>query len=102
MYTGERDKSTEEASYRLNDLNTTELEKEKLTQKKNHGKPNPSTGSIGVHKQREKHVAKICYDGNRRFLGSFKTKEDHVAYDRFVIDYKSTEEIIFVLNYLNY
>jgi len=96
------DKSTEEVTYALNYPNMSEEERRKVmsTQKK-HGTPNATTGLIGVYKIGEKYRAQIKIDGTSRYLGTFKTKEQAgVAYDRFVVG-KSTEEVIYALNYPN-
>ena len=67
------------------------------TQKKR-GKPNPTTGLIGVRKAGEKYVARITIDGTLHYIGCFKTKEAAgVAYDLFVVD-KSNEKVTYALN----
>jgi hypothetical protein len=72
------------------------------TTQRKRGKPNPTTGLIGVYKKiGGKYRAEIKIDGTVHSLGTFKTKEEAgVAYDRFVID-KSTEEVTYALNYPN-
>ena len=100
------DKSTEEVSFTLNYPNMSGPEREEALQvepavQKKRGKPNPTTGLIGVTKSREKYKALIKYGGKTMSLGSFDTKEQAgMAYDRFVVD-KSTEEVSFTLNYPN-
>ena len=65
------------------------------------GKPNQTTGLVGVCKNGKKYKAQINYGGTKHNLGSFDTKEQAgIAYDRFVVD-KSTEEVSFTLNYPN-
>jgi len=73
-------------------------EEEPVQQKR--GKPNKTTGLIGVYKSGKKNLA-IKYGGTTISLGTFVTKEQAgMAYDRFVVD-KSTEEVSFTLNYPN-
>ena len=74
-------------------------EEEPVQQKR--GKPNKTTGLIGVYKSGKKYLASIKYGGTTISLGTFVTKEQAgMAYDRFVVD-KSTEEVSFTLNYPN-
>ena len=74
-------------------------EEEPVQQKR--GKPNKTTGLIGVYKSGKKYLASIKYGGTTISLGTFVTKEQAgMAYDRFVVD-KSTEEVSFNLNYPN-
>ena len=100
------DKSTEAVSFTMNYPNMSGPEREEALQvepavQKKRGKPNPTTGLIGVHKSKNKYNASIKYGGTSKYLGTFDTKEQAgVAYDRFVID-KSTKEISFNLNYPN-
>jgi len=99
------DKSTEEVSFALNYPNMTDPERgealkvEPVQEKR--GKPNQTTGLIGVYKSGEKYTAQVSYGGTPQNFGSFDTKEQAgIAYDRFVVD-KSTEQVSFVLNYPN-
>ena len=69
------------------------------TPPKKHGKPNATTGLIGVFKDGKTYRAKIRIDGTTHYLGTFNTKEEAgIAYDQFVVD-KSTDELIYALNY---
>jgi serine protease inhibitor ecotin len=98
-------KSTEVVSFALNYPNMSDLEREEALNveepvQKKRGKPNQTTGLIGVYKTGEKFQALIRYGGTSHHLGRFDTKEQAgIAYDRFAID-KSTEEVSFALNYL--
>jgi serine protease inhibitor ecotin len=100
------DKSTEAVFFTLNYPNMSGPEREEALQvepavQKKRGKPNPTTGLIGVHKSKNKYNASIKYGGTSKYLGTFDTKEQAgVAYDLFVVD-KSTEEVSFALNYPN-
>jgi serine protease inhibitor ecotin len=99
-------KSTEEVSFTLNYPNMSDPEREEALKdeapvQQKRGKPNQTTGLIGVFKNGKKYGARIRYGGTRKNLGSFDTKEQAgMAYDRFVMD-KSTEEVSFTLNYPN-
>jgi len=102
------DKSTEEVSFTLNYPNMSDPEREEALKvkepvQKKRGKPNTTTGLIGVRKkynaQKKKYNAQIWYGGTTKNLGTFDTKEQAgMAYDRFVVD-KSTEEVSYTLNY---
>jgi serine protease inhibitor ecotin len=102
------DKSTEEISFTLNYPNMSDHEREEALKVEEEepvqqirGKPNQTTGLIGVYKIGEKYRAAIRYGGKTKSLGTFDTKEQAgMAYDRFVVD-KSTEEVSFTLNYPN-
>jgi hypothetical protein len=83
----------------MSDAEREEAVEEPVQEKR--GKPNQTTGLIGVYKIRKKYFAKIEYCGTKHHLGTFDTKEQAgIAYDRFVVD-KSTEEVSFTLNYPN-
>jgi hypothetical protein len=73
--------------------------KRKRRKRRKRGNPNPTTGLIGVRKSGKKFVARTMFGGTDHFLGAFDTKEQAgIAYDRFYVD-KSTEEVLFALNY---
>ena len=99
-------KSTEEVSFTLNYPKMSDQEREEALKveepvQQKRGKPNPTTGLIGVSKSGKKYQARIKYGGKLKHLGTFDTKEQAgMAYDRFVVD-KSTEEVSFTLNYPN-
>jgi hypothetical protein len=100
------DKSTEEVFFTLNYPKMSDPEREAALKveepvQEKRGKPNQTTGLIGVYKKRERYQALIKYGGTNKSLGSFDTKEEAgMAYDAFVVD-KSTEEVFFALNYPN-
>ena len=72
-----------------------------VSTKRKRGKPNQTTGLIGVAKNGKKYKALINYGGTAKYLGVFDTKEQAgIAYDRAAID-QSTEEVSFTLNYPN-
>ena len=100
------DKSTKEVSFTLNYPNMSDSEREEALKvgepvQEKRGKPNPTTGLIGVSKSGNKYQAQIQFGRRKYNLGSFDTKEQAgMAYDRFVVG-KNTDEISFNLNYPN-
>jgi hypothetical protein len=98
------DKSTEEVFFTLNYPMMTDHEREEALKveppvQKKRGKPNPTTGLIGVSKEGKKYKAQLTYGGTQHYLGRFDKKEQAgIAYDQFVVD-KSTGEVSFTLNY---
>ena len=100
------DQSNDEVFYTLNYPNMNDSEREEALKvnepvQEKRGKPNQTTGLIGVSKSGEKYRALIGYGGTEYNLGTFETKEQAgIAYDRFVVD-KSTEEVSYTLNYPN-
>ena len=102
------DKSTDEVSFTLNYPNMSDPEREEALKdeapvQQKRGKPNQTTGLIGVFKMRKKYQARISYGGKTKSLGTFDTKEQAgMAYDRAaIIINKSSEEVSFALNYPN-
>jgi len=100
------DKSTKEVFFTLNYPNMSDPEREEALKveepvQEKRGKPNKTTGLIGVSKSGNKYQAQIQFGRKKYNLGSFDTKEQAgIAYDRFVIG-KSTDEVSFNLNYPN-
>ena len=97
-------KVPKEISFTLNYPNMSDHEREEALKveppvQKKRGKPNPTTGLIGVFESGKRFQAFLTFSGTRNNLGFFDTKKQAgMAYDRFVID-KSTEEFTFLLNY---
>jgi hypothetical protein len=72
-----------------------------IYKRKKRGKPNATTGLIGVVEAGKCYRAQVSIDGTQHRLGTFKTKEEAgIAYDEFVVD-KSNETVTYVLNYPN-